>query len=244
MRLPILPQAAVTADFTSLSREAMSALDASLRAHEDEKWATFYENREKPCPFFVPTPDECLVEWLTSGLTRPGRALDIGCGNARNSIYLARQGYSVDSIDYSPSAVAWAREQVSDAGLSVNLACSSIFDWTPSPGGYDLIYDCGCFHHIAPHRREQYVDLVSGALAAGGAFGLVCFKPEAGSGYSDEDVYERRSLGGGLGYSESRLRAIWSRSLQVSVLRTMREPAPQSGLFGRAFLWALLAHRQ
>jgi len=37
----------------------------------------------------------------------------------------------------------------------------------------------------------------------------LCFRPEGGSGYTDQQVYERASLGGGLGYSEDRLRAMW-----------------------------------
>ena len=47
---------------------------------------------------------------------------------------------------------------------------------------------------------------VANALKPGGYFGLVCFAPEGGSGYTDEEAYERGSLGGGLGYTESALR--------------------------------------
>ena len=216
-------------------------LDASLRSHEDDKWQTFYADRAKPCPFFVTHPDESLVEWLAGGRIPPGRALDIGCGNGRNAIHLARQGFEVDAIDLSSSAIAWAREQVAEAGVKVNLACGSVFDSGIRAGSYSLVYDSGCFHHIAPHRRSQYVQLVAGALAPGGALGLVCFVPEAGSGYSDEEVYRRGSLGGGLGYSEAQLRATWSPELRVSTLRRMREEALDSGVFGRSFLWAMLA---
>jgi len=84
---------------------------------------------------------------------------------------------------------------------------------------------------------------VTRALRPGGQYGLVCFRPEGGSGYSDQQVYERASLGGGLGYTEDRLRALWdSAPFTVRVLRQMQ---PQDGpRFGADFLWALLADRE
>jgi len=64
------------------------------------------------------------------------------------------------------------------------------------------------------------VDQAVNALKPGGWFGLACFRPEGGSGYSDNDVYVHRSLGGGLGYAEERLRDMWSGRLRVSVACT------------------------
>ena len=77
----------------------------------------------------------------------------------------------------------------------------------------------------------------------GGFFGLSCFRPEGGSGYSDQEVYERGSMGGGLGYTQERLREIWSRGLDVRVVRRMNKRTADSGLFGEDFLWVLLAQK-
>jgi predicted methyltransferase len=49
---------------------------------------------------------------------------------------------------------------------------------------------------MPPHRRQDYAALVHRALKPGGSYGLVCFRPEGGSGYTDQQVYERGSLGG------------------------------------------------
>ena len=118
----------------------------------------------------------------------------------------------------------------------------SIFDATVADGSYDLVYDCGCFHHLPPHRRRDYVDLVSRALRPGGSYGLVCFRPEGGSGYTDQQVYERGSLGGGLGYSAAALRALWDTGpFSLRVLRQMRKTDGQEPRFGEDFLWVLLA---
>ena len=221
----------------------LAALDALLADQGDDRWNAFYGNRARPCPFFVTAPDESLAGWVDDQLVRPGKAIDLGCGAARNAIFLARRGFSVEAVDYSQIAIDWARERVDAAGADVVLRCQAVFDLDLTPGGYDLVYDSGCFHHIAPHRRQRYVELVATALKPEGWFGLTCFRPEGGSGYSDEQVYERRTLGGGLGYSEQRLRAIWSGHLQVRVVRQMNKPSAESGWFGEDFLSVLLAQK-
>ena len=226
-----------------MTENELAELDALLVAHESRWWDSFYEDRSKPCPFFGTSPDGSLVEWVHEGLVLPGRASELGCGNGRNAIFLAHQGFTVEGVDYSQTGIDWATERIAAAGLTVSLTCRTLFDLEPEAGAYDLVYDSGCFHHIPPHRRNRYVELVVNSLKPGGWFGLTCFTPEGGSGYSDKEVYERRSMGGGLGYTEERLREVWSRGLEVRVIRQMGKPNAHSGLFGEDFLWAFLAQR-
>jgi len=230
-------------DSTPRSDGDLAALDAMLAGRENDWWNAFYANRAKPCPFFVASPDESLAGWVRDGLVRPGRAVDLGCGHGRNAIFLASHGFSVEAVDYSQAAIDWARERVKETGTQVQLRHQSVFDLNLEAGSYDLVYDSGCFHHLPPHRRRRYVKLVVDALRPGGWFGLTCFRPECGSGYSDDEVYAHRSLGGGLGYSEDRLRDIWSQGLQVRVVRQMVQPDAGSDLFGVDFLWVLLAQK-
>ena len=226
-----------------MSESKLRELDALLAGQDSPRWDAFYQDRAKPCPFFGTSPDESLAQWIDEGRIQPGRAIDLGCGNARNAILLARHGFAVEAVDYSRSAIDWAGVRVAEAGVTVSLVHKSVFELNLASGCYDLVYDSGCFHHIAPHRRTEYVARVVDALRPGGWFGLTCFRPEGGSGYSDDEVYARRSLGGGLGYTEHQLRTIWSEGLQVRVLRQMEKPSAQSGLFGERFLWVLLAQK-
>ncbi len=230
-------------DYIYTDDDVLAMLDALLAGREEDWWDGFYEDRAKPCPFFVNAPDESLAHWVEEGLIRPGNAIDLGCGGGRNAIFLARRGFAAEGVDYSRKAIAWAEERVKDAGVDVQLRCQSVFALDCAPGSFDLVYDSGCFHHLPPHRRRSYVELVTKALKPGGWFGLTCFRPEGGSGFDDLEVYERRSLGGGLGYAEERLRAIWSHGLEVRDLRQMRQADVASGLFGVDFLWVMLARK-
>jgi SAM-dependent methyltransferase len=223
--------------------DTLATLDAAFENRQCAWWDAFYAQRERPVPFFVGVPDESLWKWVSNGLIAPGKALDLGCGNGRNSIHLARVGFSVEGVDFSEVAIAWATQQARDAGVAVRLHHASVFDLPLEAGSYDLVYDSGCFHHMPPHRRLPYVERVADALKPGGMFGMTCFRPEGGSGLSDAEVYERGTLGGGLGYTQAQLRDIWSPRLAIREIRPMEDAAPQSGLFGRSFLWAVLAQR-
>jgi SAM-dependent methyltransferase len=148
-------------------------------------------------------------------------------------------------VDFSAEAIEWARQRAETAGAAVDFRCCSIFDAAFGEAAHDLVYDSGCFHHLPPHRRRDYVQLVGRALNPGGGFGLVCFRPEGGSGFTDLEVYQQGSLGGGLGYTEDRLRALWDRPpFVLRVLRQMRQADEQGPCFGEAFLWVLLAVKQ
>jgi SAM-dependent methyltransferase len=225
--------------------DVLRMLDSLLAGRDHEWWGEFFADRSKPCPFFVEWPDENLVAWFGEGLLAPGRVLELGCGNGRNATYLASLGCSVAAVDFSAQAIEWARERAASAGAEVDFQRCSIFDAAIPDGCFDLVYDAGCFHHLAPHRRQDYVALVTRALKPGGRYGLVCFRPEGGSGYTDRQVYERASLGGGLGYSEDHLRTLWDKApFSLRVLRQMTKTDGQGPCFGEDFLWTLLATKE
>jgi SAM-dependent methyltransferase len=228
--------------FVYTSDDLRRMLDALLEGRDGARWDEFFGHPPRPVPFLVDWPDENLAEWFSSGLLTPGRVLELGCGPGRNAIYLAGLGCRVDAVDFSAQAIEEARKRAEQAGCLVNFWCSSIFDAGFSDGSYDLVYDSGCFHHLPPHRRKSYVELVHRALKPGGSYGLVCFRPEGGSGFTDLQVYQRASLGGGLGYTEDRLRALWDRPpFSVHVLRQMKKTDGPGPCFGEDFLWVLLA---
>src|SRR5580698_6461296 len=57
-----------------------------------------------------------------AGLT-PGRALDVGCGEGADAIWLALHGWTVTGIDVSEVAVGRARAAAALAGAAVEWMC-------------------------------------------------------------------------------------------------------------------------
>src|SRR4029077_13829991 len=143
-------------DFIYSAEDVLRLLDDLAAAREAGWWNEFFEDRARPCPFFVEWPDESLATWLGDGLISPGRALELGCGNGRNATYLAGMGCRVDAIDFSAEAIASARPRALSGGAAIACACCSIFDAQLENDSYDLVYGSGCFHPLAPHRRKDY----------------------------------------------------------------------------------------
>jgi SAM-dependent methyltransferase len=158
----------------------------------------------------------------------------LGCGPGRNAVWLAEQGYQVDAIDLSATAIDWGRERAGAAGVEVNFVHGS--EWG-RPDRYDLVYDSGCFHHLHPHRRISYRSLLHDTLSSRAAFGLACFAAGGmGSQAPDDSYYRTGSLDGGLAYSDDDLRRIFG-WLELVELRRMQSAAAETGLFGEDFLW-------
>jgi SAM-dependent methyltransferase len=69
----------------------------------------------------------------------PGRALDVGCGEGADAIWLSRRGWTVTAIDISDVAVGRAREAAELAGATVEWVCGNALQ-TPFPAGsFDLV---------------------------------------------------------------------------------------------------------
>lgn len=207
-------------------------------------WDGFYADRDKPVPFFVAKPDENLVSYLDRGLLTPGRALDLGCGPGRNTLHLAANGFTVDGVDLSRTAIDWAEERARAAGADARFVCGDAFE-LDLDGPYDLIYDSGCFHHLAPHRRVSYLALLDRHLARGGHLGFTGFAADlgeevpTGTETPDAELYRRGSLEGGLAYTAEELRWIFADLTEVE-LRRMTDQPDDSPTFGEPFLWTAL----
>lgn len=214
-------------------------LDDFLREPR-EFWDSFYDDRSKDIPFFkVMGPDENLVKYFSEGLA-PKKVLEIGSGPGRNAIYMAQKGCNVTALDISEKAIEWAKERASKDAIQIDFQCVSLFDFEFEPHSFDFVYDCGMFHHIAPHRRLTYLEILKKALKKGGHFGIVCFNTEGALATSDWDIYNERSLKGGIGYTEERLKEIFEEDFTIKDFRRMNKMIQSDEVFGEDFLWTSL----
>ncbi|MEZ7172986.1 class I SAM-dependent methyltransferase [Sporosarcina sp. OR05] len=221
--------------------DVVEMLDSLLREPTDF-WNAFYEDRDKKIPFFVNKPDENLVSYFENQFMQPGNVLELGCGPGRNALYFAEKGCTVDAVDLSEESLRWAEERANEKEVSVNFIHKNIFELQLKEEAYDIIYDSGCFHHIAPHRRMSYLNLLSHSLKPGGYFAITCFVKGGelgGADITDWEVYRRRSLQGGLGFTEESLRTIFNR-FEVVEIRRMKDFENDQQCFGTSALWTAL----
>jgi len=95
-------------------------------------------------------PNRFLVEEVRD--LEPGRALDLACGEGRNAIWLAEQGWEVVASDFSAVGIDKGRQRAARAGVTVEWVVADVTTWDP-PGEFDLI-------------AVFYLQLAAGALAA------------------------------------------------------------------------------
>jgi len=216
--------------------DLLEMLDSLLR-EPTQFWDKFYSDREKGVPFFTNSPDENIVGYFEKKLFRPGKVLELGCGPGRNAIYFAEKGCNIDAVDLSQESLKWAEERAIEKNVSVNFINENIFELDIEEGTYDIVYDSGCFHHIAPHRRMSYINLVKKALKPNGFFSITCFVQGGefgGAEISDWEVYRLQSLRGGLGYTEEKLRSIFKdfREIEIRKMKEIKQPNEVFGVSG------------
>ena len=69
----------------------------------------------------------------------PGRALDVGCGEGADAIWLAGCGWTVTAIDTSEVALARAREAAARAGAVVEWVRGDALETPFAPRAFDLV---------------------------------------------------------------------------------------------------------
>lgn len=116
-------------------------------------------------------PNAALVR-ETGGLV-PGHALDLGCGEGGDAIWLARQGWRVTATDISRVALGRAAEHAAQAQVADRV------DWQHHDlgvsfpvGSYDLV--CAQFlHSLHEMPREQILRDAAGAVTEDGTLLIV-----------------------------------------------------------------------
>ena len=112
------------------------------------------------------------------GDLRPGRALDAGCGHGAEAVWLAAAGWEVTAVDFSATALEFARSAAELVGEDVAARIAwvegDLGSWSPAPRSFDLV---SCLYvHVAGPVGELVARLASG-VAPGGTLFLVGHRP-------------------------------------------------------------------
>jgi 2-polyprenyl-3-methyl-5-hydroxy-6-metoxy-1,4-benzoquinol methylase len=156
----------------------MATEHVHVPAHASD-WAT---PTAAPAPGWPPAPapdkprtpvNEGLIEVASE--MPPGKALDLGCGEGQNSIWLADRGWVVNAVDVSPSVIEEARDQATAAGVdrTVVFREADISEWSPI-SRYDLVF-CTFALPARGMGRSRMLEMAAAAVAPGGTILLTDF---------------------------------------------------------------------
>lgn len=126
-----------------------------------EAWNTRYEGREL---VWKAAPNQFLVAEVSSLVG--GRALDLGCGEGRNAVWLAENGWDVTAVDFSDAGISKGREMASRRGVEVTWLVDDLNRFVPAHQAFDLVIDF--YIHLPPDQRKNLLKRAAEAVAPGG----------------------------------------------------------------------------
>ena len=85
---------------------------------------------------------------------RPLRLLDIGCGEGRNAVFFARNGYQVTAFDVSVTGVEKTRRLASEAGVQVDVFTSDINSFRITEP-FDILFSTGVLQYVPKEQRQE-----------------------------------------------------------------------------------------
>lgn len=115
-----------------------------------EDWNQRYEGAEL---LWTAQPNRTLVAEIADMV--PGRALDVGCGEGRNAVWLAKQGWSVTGVDFSNVGLDKARRLAEAEEASVEWVLADLRTYQPPTDAYDLVVVL-YLHLPAPERQTVH----------------------------------------------------------------------------------------
>lgn len=112
-------------------------------------------------------PNQTFVD-VVGGLP-VGRAVDLGCGEGGDAIWLASQGWQVTGVDISPTAISRADAGATAAGIAagrIRWIVHDLVSWT-GDDGYDLV-SASFLHSWFDFPRTDILRRAAGMVAPGG----------------------------------------------------------------------------
>jgi SAM-dependent methyltransferase len=104
------------------------------RRGDDVDWDGMYADSEQ---VWSGEPNGALVAEVAT--LPPGRALDVGCGEGADAVWLARRGWAVTALDVARSALDRGRRAARQAGVEVRWLHAGLLDAPLSGETFDLV---------------------------------------------------------------------------------------------------------
>lgn len=105
---------------------------------------------------------------------KPYKVLDIGCGEGKDAVFLAQNGYMVSAFDAAEKGLEKARKLARLHHVDVNFFQADINEYELSEE-YDIIFSSGVFHYLAPNCRERFIQNLKEHTSMNGIHALNVF---------------------------------------------------------------------
>ncbi|MEJ2722330.1 MAG: class I SAM-dependent methyltransferase [bacterium] len=127
----------------------------------------FYSGSDLPTFGDKPSPE--LLEHVRAA-GNPGRALDLGCGDGRNSLFLAAAGYIVTGVDSSEMGVNKLMRFAGERMLADRITgiVADARGWVFQPLQFDLLIAVTLLDHLPAEDIDRVLDQMTASLRPAG----------------------------------------------------------------------------
>jgi len=136
-------------------------------------WDSVYKGREFA---WGREPDWELRAYLP--LIPRGKALDLGIGDGRNAIFLAKDGFEVEGIDISEEAIRKCREFAEKENLRIEARVADVREFPIPEGAYACIICSYVLPFLKRSEAGALIRRIKAGLAPGGVAYVAAFTTE------------------------------------------------------------------
>lgn len=112
-----------------------------------------YDALYKTTPDALGDPTQVFVTFFEDLPDAPLRVLDIGCGQGRDALFIARLGHHVTGVDLSPHGIQDLTTAAKAEGLNITGVTADITSYTPD-ALFDVILIDRTLHMLPDQQRD------------------------------------------------------------------------------------------
>lgn len=126
-------------------------------------------------PNYYGEPSDGLIKCIKDYRIEPCRAIDVGCGQGRNTLWLASKGFQVVALDNSRSAIETLKKAAKAQNLKIDIRLADIRSFDFGTEKFDLVLIQTTLNHLEHNYIPAVCEKIMKSLAPKGLIYCVSF---------------------------------------------------------------------
>lgn len=126
-----------------------------------------YDKLYGSTPQALGEPTQVFVDFFERNAAESLRVLDVGCGQGRDALFIARRGHSVVGVDLSPNGIRDLNEAANKENLAIEGVVADISAFDPV-GEFDVVLIDRTLHMLPEKDRLDGLARLIAAVPHGG----------------------------------------------------------------------------
>ena len=104
-------------------------------------------------------PTQAFVQFFENYPREQADVLDLGCGQGRDALFIARHGHHVVGVDIAKTGIEQLRKDAKSEGLDIQAEVADLIDYQPIEY-YDIIVIDRTLHMLAEDVRTKVLERI------------------------------------------------------------------------------------